>query len=224
MCQMLDGVCPATKPMVRGEVRDHGQNQKLSVLPEAVSAAVRASAEDAPLPCVLVFLQLGGAPDALDASGRSLLHCAAATDNVSLTRVMIRLGASLELRNGLGATPLYMAAFAGHERVVTRLLHAKADANARCGEGLSPLMVSCRTGRSTKVVRALLKHGAEVDDVDDHGGTVASHAAAGGKMSVANELRRHFTKESLAPPSKSSAPRPRVELRPRAPPRARAAR
>lgn len=198
MCQMLDGVCPATKPIVRGEARDLAcPGQKLSVLPEAVSAAVRAGGE-APLPCVLAFLQLGGAPDALDASGRSLLHCAAATDNVSLTRVLIRLGASLELRNGLGATPLYMAAFAGHERVVTRLLRAKADASARCGEGLSPLMVACRIGRSTKVVRALLEHGAEVDDVDDHGGTVASHAAAGGKMSIANELRRHFTKQSVA--------------------------
>ncbi len=59
---------------MRGEVRDLAcPGQKLSVLPEAVSAAVRAGGE-APLPCVLAFLQLGGAPDALDASASTAVR------------------------------------------------------------------------------------------------------------------------------------------------------
>ena len=165
----------------------------LTDLPKAVCDSIYDSGRQ-PSTSLLAWFELGGDVNAKDEKSRTLAHHAAAGNNMAVIKLLVRRGADLTVKTAEEASPLYIASLAGYDKTVARLLKAQADPNLRCGYGLTPLMIACRAGRSVKVIRALLAAGARLEDADDLGNMVADHASIGGKMSVAIELRRHFTR------------------------------
>ena len=76
-----------------------------------------------------------------DKDGRTPLHIAAKTGDVTAAAYLIQRGARVEARTKKGFTPLHLAA-AGHPKTTKLLIEAHADVNALDEKGLTPLAFS----------------------------------------------------------------------------------
>lgn len=84
-------------------------------------------------PAVEALLARGAA---VNQSGWTALHYAAAGGDAEIVRLLIKAGANLNARAIADITPLMMAAREGQEQAADALLRAGADANAVNSEGL----------------------------------------------------------------------------------------
>ena len=73
---------------------------------------------------MLLLIQAGVPPSAVDADGTSALHAAAAAGHSMTALALQRKGASLALRDGRDRTPLHAALEGGHRRTALALLRA----------------------------------------------------------------------------------------------------
>merc|ERR1740124_1110046 len=97
---------------------------------------------------VVSWLRKGGAVDAVCSAttkdGRpstyTLLHAAAANDQLEMVSELLKRGASVDLPASLGATALMMAASYGHLSIVLVLLQHSADPDLQNIDGNTALM------------------------------------------------------------------------------------
>jgi len=110
--------------------------------------------------------------------GSTALHWAAHVDDLAIAELLLRAGARPNTANGNGFTPLHLACTNRSASMVERLLSAAADANAVSPNGETVLMTCARAGEA-KAVKALLVHGARVNDKEkSHGQTALMWAAS----------------------------------------------
>ena len=91
---------------------------------EAAAAALVVAAAAGRTGVVLLLIQAGVPPSAVDADGTSALHAAAAAGHSMTALALQRKGASLALRDGRDRTPLHAALEGGHRRTALALLRA----------------------------------------------------------------------------------------------------
>ena len=123
------------------------------------------------------------------ATGRSLLHAAAAYNQTNCAQLLIQRHARLDVADNLGFTPLHVCAVRGSVEVLELLLKHKADCNQGTASASSvppfggtiqarqlaagantPLHLAALTGQ-TNVIVVLLKWGASVNATNSYGTT-----------------------------------------------------
>src|SRR2546429_459978 len=115
------------------------------------------------------LLQKHADVNASQGDGATALHWAAHWDDLALADMLIRAHANVDAANDLGVTPLTLASSTA---MVEKLLAAGANPNVVMATGESPLMAAARTG-SAEMVKALLKHGAGVNEKEKVRGQTA---------------------------------------------------
>jgi ankyrin repeat protein len=120
--------------------------------------------------------------------GMTALHWVVYQDDLETTEMLVRAGANVKAASRYGVTPLSLACTNGNAAIIEMLLEARADANAPLPGVETPLMTAARTGK-LPAVKALLSHGAVVDNKDERRGqTALMWAAAEGHASVVQAL------------------------------------
>jgi ankyrin repeat protein len=116
--------------------------------------------------------------NASQADGSTALHWAAHVDDLAIADLLLRAGAHPNATNDNGFAPLHLACINRSAAMVERLLTAGADANTASRNGETVLMTCARAGEPT-AVKALLVHGARVNDKEHaHAQTALMWAAA----------------------------------------------
>ena len=144
-----------------------------------------------------VLIDAGADVHARDAQGMTALHHVSSRDDDVLThntcKALLKAGADPNVKDNEGKTALMIASQGGHAEVVMCLLSARVDVNnrvdvnARDAQGMTALMISARDwqpdwspGRDgdpeLKVMKALLKAGADVHAKDNEGKTALDWA------------------------------------------------
>jgi ankyrin repeat protein len=125
-------------------------------------------------------------------SGDSVLGLAADKKHEAITRFLISRGLKVDDRDSRGAT-LLLKRF-GYSPIpvdeIEFLLDLGANPNVRTEEGMTPLMIiaghsgygNTESEQIAKVMRMLIKHGAQVNARGNLGGTPLIHAVADGSM------------------------------------------
>lgn len=120
-----------------------------------------------------------------DAQGHTPIY-AALFGPPELSNDLLDLGASLEQKDNLGFTPLISAALLGYPQAVSDLLNRGANIEARNSDGQTALMISVLGlatnqgdtsaasdnhwhNRWAKVIDVLIRHGADVNTMDERG-------------------------------------------------------
>lgn len=134
------------------------------------------------------LLAEGANPDAVDASGRTVLAVAAELGREQLLVELLEAGASAE---GEGGQRALLKAAAGHSELVRILLHAGADANCSNADGDMPLHLAALGGH-TDIVNMLLDKRAAVNVQDKKGSWTPLHKAAwNGHVDIVTLLLDH---------------------------------
>src|SRR5262245_34726221 len=98
---------------------------------------------------------------------------------VAIAKLLITARANLDLDDGHGATALYDAIYEGYDDLALLLIESGAKVNTKTGvyiDGADAITPLHRATRSSRIVKALLEHGAKIDR--DSKGTTALHWAA----------------------------------------------
>lgn len=120
--------------------------------------------------------------------GSSALHWAVRYGDLGTARRLATAGANLNLANPYGARPLQLAIENGHAELVGWLLDAGADPAARDLAGEPVLFLAAGLGDTT-TIKALLAHGATVDQEDlVYGETALMVAVRNGQYAAAGVL------------------------------------
>lgn len=109
-----------------------------------------------------LLLDRGADIEARDHNSNTLLHRAAANNDLELTADLIRRGASVGVRGEQDYTPLHFSAGRGHVDVVACLLAHGADINAQTKSGRTALYIALDQGYPD-LARFLLGHRANVN-------------------------------------------------------------
>jgi ankyrin repeat protein len=120
--------------------------------------------------CPVPSAQAAHAPDEALEAERALLALLQSGRSATLDDVprLVRHGANVNLRRPGGVTILMLATRRGEVRLAKRLIDAGADVNASDDNGRTPIfgaVASPPIDRATKLVRLLLRHGADPDRV-----------------------------------------------------------
>ncbi|KAJ7373498.1 hypothetical protein OS493_011095 [Desmophyllum pertusum] len=125
---------------------------------------------------VEVYLENGGDKYAVDAvTGRTTLHFAAVSNDVTTLDNLVNQGLELEARAKNGDTPLHRAAARGTAEMIQRLVDRGADMSAVNNRGQTSLLV-CLASSNKEGSKILLKHGSNVQVADKDGNTALHHA------------------------------------------------
>ncbi|WVR03446.1 hypothetical protein IAU60_000437 [Kwoniella sp. DSM 27419] len=100
-----------------------------------------------------------------DDDGRTPLHWAATTSNLSITQLLLGYHPDVEAKDSMGWTPLIIAAAAGQVEVVRELLEAGADVNAINEKGQTALHYAASKG-NVSIGRQLVAKGADINAKD----------------------------------------------------------
>jgi cytohesin len=141
---------------------------------------------------VHLLLEAGADVTRLSLSGHTLLHLAATSGSVELTREMIKAGLRPDDLGSIGVTPVqYCANMLKPEEGVLDcirvLIQAGADLSIRARDGITAVTFAAAAG-NVEVVRLLLAAGAPASSADDCGQTAFHHAAKHGHADVVEEL------------------------------------
>eukprot|EP00752_Nemacystus_decipiens_P007696 g6879.t1 len=137
-------------------------------------------------------------------TGHTPLHVAAGWGKTDLVQLLLLKGADKDALDNEEMTPLVLAGYQGHVAAAQALLAAGADANHRCREYKTPVMHVAAQEGHVEILRALIKHGADVAAVDTDGRTALHIAAsfatseavdmlveAGSDIEARNDNRKH---------------------------------
>ena len=105
-----------------------------------------------------------------------VLMYAATKGNAAIINELLRRGADINAQNDEGYTGLMLAAIAGNEDTAIFLLEAGASTSLRSRYKSLAILEAVRGG-SAAIVRALIKHGADVDWKDEQDGMTALRTA-----------------------------------------------
>ncbi|KAK4688032.1 26S proteasome non-ATPase regulatory subunit 10, partial [Tremellales sp. Uapishka_1] len=97
--------------------------------------------------------------------GRTPLHWAATTPNLSMTQLLLSYSPDVEARDAMGWTPLMIATTSGNVEIVTELLNAGANVNAANEKGQTPLHYAASKGH-VSIGRLLINKGADINAKD----------------------------------------------------------
>jgi ankyrin repeat protein len=110
------------------------------------------------------LLEAGADANTVTVDGETVLADAARAGSVESVKLLLAHGARVAAREELrGQTPLMWAAAEDHADVVVALIEAGAEVGARSKGGFTAFLFGVRSG-SISAVRALLDHGADVND------------------------------------------------------------
>ena len=129
---------------------------------------------------VQLLLQKGADVTGQDNERNTPLHLAARHGFVGLVAIFLAAGANVNVLNSDRESPLFLAATNGHLPTLQLLL----DAGARVEDGLSPLYKVA----SEEAAQLLLRHGAEIHELDGQSAKALITAASKGVESVAKTL------------------------------------
>ena len=116
-------------------------------------------------------------------SGESPLQTSARRGNKDEVKAQLENGADPNAKNKKGETPLHTVCIEStnpHKQVMQLLIEKNANVNAKTDVGYTPLMSACTEAEFTSrmdirdrrlVVKALIKSGADVNAMNDHGET-----------------------------------------------------
>ena len=111
-----------------------------------------------------------------DDMGRTLLHHAAALDDLTIASMLLRYGADPNANADDDETPLHVAAGQNSHRTLACLLDHGADIDARDDMGLTPLMCAAE-GNSRECCVTLIAAGANVHYEDEDEASALFYAA-----------------------------------------------
>ncbi|CAM9221384.1 unnamed protein product [Ectocarpus fasciculatus] len=126
---------------------------------------------------VKTLLENGACVSIKDARGSTPLQVAAVFGYTEIIQSLLRKGAEKDLLNAHKCTPLYGALLFGHFTSARALMAAGADVNVRCGLLKRTVLSLAAEKGHVDILRALVKHGADVAAVDNDQDT-ALHVAA----------------------------------------------
>lgn len=122
---------------------------------------------------VRLFLEKGADPSAVTSNGRTMCQEAIFSKQEGILEMLLDNGADIEGRNSEGQTALHRAAWFGDPRSATILLEKGASVSAQDNRGRRPLHIA---GNEKRLIRLLLKNGAQVLDTDNDGYTALEYA------------------------------------------------
>ncbi|KAM4722950.1 CARD- and ANK-domain containing inflammasome adapter protein-like [Rhinophrynus dorsalis] len=166
---------------------------------------------------ILEKILRGSDINAVNSSGETLLHIAAAYGHVPVIEYLINKGAKIDAKDKKNRTPLHRAAENGHSEAVRVLLQAGANIYSLDNDSLTPLHLASQNNHQTvikmllqeegrryrnrhnflhmaadkddsKLVQLLLKNGALVDATDEKKQTALFHAVCRGHEKTVKEL------------------------------------
>jgi len=88
---------------------------------------------------IVLLVELGADPEAVDADGRSALHHAALSNELGAAKLLISKGADIHKKDPYRYTPLHLAAREGNEEIVKLLLDEGANINATIDVGYTAI-------------------------------------------------------------------------------------
>jgi ankyrin repeat protein len=94
--------------------------------------------------------------------GQTLLHIAAAANQLKIAQFLIDRQANVNARDNRGMTPLHWAAYNGYQKMIALLFENKAEIDAGNVNGLTPLHMAVSYGHKD-TIELLLKSGANVN-------------------------------------------------------------
>lgn len=142
---------------------------------------------------VKALLESKADPNLIDKNYDTPLRNAAYTGKVAVMRDLIKAGAKINARDGYDKTPLMVAVSAWQPKAVDVLLEAKADVNAVAEDDLigntTALIFALMSyhgdpGKAERMIKALLKAGADPNTRDKEGKTPLMYGANAGPRAV----------------------------------------
>lgn len=123
-----------------------------------------------------------------DTAGDAPLHLASKVGTSKMVQLLLRKGADKDALNNKETTPLFLAAIYGNMGAALALLDAGADANVTCGEdNESAVHRAVGMGR-VDILRAMIKHGADVNAGDTSKLTPLHQAVSGHQVEAIGVL------------------------------------
>lgn len=174
---------------------DVGLSERLVEAGAGFGAALHVAVEGGHERIVDLLLETEACANSLNANGDTPLHLAAQHNRPKLARSLLLKGADKDRPgNTIGApgsihdreTALHRAARLGHLAVVQVLLDAGADFALRSGLG-SPLEIAAHNGH-VNIVRALIAHGVDVNEVGDGHTTAIGYGVFSARVEVVDVL------------------------------------
>lgn len=121
--------------------------------------------------------------NAMDAFDRTALWYASCKGDIDAVEALLAAGAQPNLDPGFG--PLHIASRYGHYEAARRLLSAGAEVDARSQWLVTPLMSAVATTDDTDaVVAELVRRGADVNAVNNHGTSALNFASVFNRVAV----------------------------------------
>ncbi|CZS82182.1 unnamed protein product [Fusarium graminearum] len=119
------------------------------------------------------------------------ISLASAEGHAGIVRMLIDAGANLDFSNADGASLLCLAAFNAHEEVLKILLGEELPVNIVDHACMGPLHYAARRKGSTRIMKELLVHGADIHARDANGDTCLNVAVASGIFEEVKFLLKH---------------------------------
>ena len=129
------------------------------------------------LQIVQLLLQYGADPNYIDIIGKSPIHEAVIFNYIEITKELLKHGAEVDRESIIEMTPLMHALYEKMFEIAKICLEHGANINHQCSkDGRTALHVASNTGK-LETIEFLLKHGANIDAIDDENCTPLHLAA-----------------------------------------------
>jgi ankyrin repeat protein len=139
-----------------------------------------------------------------DDKGRTALHKASESGNLSQVIELLEQGAKINTEDNDWKRPLHLAAESGAEALVRYLLRKGADVHGADSENRHALHLAAQRGHD-KVVLCLLLGGAKINARDARGRTALHHAAVTGQDEVIGVLVKEGANRDMVDENKNAA-------------------
>jgi ankyrin repeat protein len=149
--------------------------------------------------------ELGADINASDSEEITPLMEAVSSENAEVFSYYLENGADIHAKNKLGADALTMALSGHNDKIILSLLKAGANPNHQWNKkNLSHLMLASRNGNVT-AAKALLEHGAKINDTDIEGNTALHYASEEGFIEIVKILLNKNADKSIKNKKKKTA-------------------
>jgi ankyrin len=147
---------------------------------------------------VRLILECGADVEALDDDHSTPLHVASRYGSVKAVRLLLEHRAYIEALDNRGSAPLHIASERGHGKAACQLLEHGANIHALNKEDQTPLKLllgslwgSGFSHHHINLIRLFLRHGENVDSVDENSSTMLHAALYWGSLELIQLLLEH---------------------------------
>uniref|UniRef100_W5N3E2 Retinoic acid induced 14 n=1 Tax=Lepisosteus oculatus TaxID=7918 RepID=W5N3E2_LEPOC len=177
-----------------GAILAHGADA--SVLDASGSSPLHLAAKNNHQECALKLIQQSKCViEALDSTGKTALHHAAAIGSVPIVQLLCEHKCPVNIKDVDGCTPLLLSARHAHTEVCRSLIDHRADINTCDKNGRTAVMLASESS-SLPTVEVLIQKGADLRLVDTLGHDVLHYAKLSGNAEVVNLLQAALSKLS----------------------------